>query len=66
MPKSIYHITHINNLESIVKADGLLAYNAIYEKDSHSLVLLNSKDIYHLQFKFTQFVILESDKHKIL
>ncbi len=34
MPKSIYHITHINNLESIVKADGLLAYNAMYEAEA--------------------------------
>lgn len=31
MPKFIYHITHINNLESIVKAGGLLACNAMYE-----------------------------------
>ena len=34
MPTFIYHITHINNLESIVKADGLLAYNALCEAKS--------------------------------
>lgn len=34
MPKFIYHITHINNLESIVKADGLLAYNALCKAEA--------------------------------
>ncbi|WP_449417958.1 type II toxin-antitoxin system toxin DNA ADP-ribosyl transferase DarT [Phormidium nigroviride] len=34
MPTFIYHITHINNLESIVKADGLLACNAMYEAEA--------------------------------
>lgn len=34
MPTFIYHITHINNLESIVKADGLLAYNALCKAEA--------------------------------
>jgi ssDNA thymidine ADP-ribosyltransferase, DarT len=29
VPLPIYHITHINNLESIISAGGLLAYNAM-------------------------------------
>lgn len=29
MPLPIYHITHINNLESIISEGGLLAYNAM-------------------------------------
>ncbi len=35
MPIPIYHITHIDNLESILSEDGLLAYNVMLETQTN-------------------------------
>ncbi|NJK74431.1 MAG: DUF4433 domain-containing protein [Richelia sp. CSU_2_1] len=35
MPTPIYHITHIDNLESIISAGGLLAYNTMHTARIH-------------------------------
>lgn len=35
MPRLIYHITHIDNLESILLEGGLFAYNVMLERQTN-------------------------------